>query len=50
MALLEPYEPKLLSLLTTVNGYSGHIALALGNEIASWQDRSFVGAWRWISV
>jgi len=30
MALLEPYEPKLLSLLTTVNGYGGHIALALG--------------------
>lgn|SRR5215470_8445860 len=29
-ALLEPYEPKLLSLLTAVNGYGGHIALALG--------------------
>ena len=28
--LLSPYEPKLLNLLATVNGYSGHIALALG--------------------
>jgi hypothetical protein len=28
--LPEPYEPKLLDLLPTVNGYGGHIALALG--------------------
>jgi hypothetical protein len=28
--LLATHEPKLLALLTTVNGYSGHIALALG--------------------
>lgn len=27
---LKPFEPKLLDLLTQVNGYGGHIALAIG--------------------
>ena len=28
--LLQPFEPQLLSLLTSANGFGGHVALALG--------------------
>lgn len=32
---VRPFEPQLLALLTTANGYGGHIALALGRMRSS---------------